>query len=349
MASAQDKLFEELMAQGAKAKPVFAPEKPNTSITQLGERVKVLGAGREKCVDIGGIVVPTLDRVEFELDQLQTTMRKHVRDIEKAKPREVIVKIEEHDKRTITIKGAIHYQVPQLVKLNSVRDHWGNHKNILLKGEAGGGKSTAIKQIADAQGLSFGYIGQVDMPHDVIGAVNSVSGVYRSTPFVDAFVNGGYVALEEFDAWGPRPSLVINPALANGWLETPDGKKHTRHPDCHIIACANTWGTGATATYVGRNRMDAATMDRFVKMDWMYDEALERKVANNGEVVNLVQSARFQAHKHGLKVMISPRSSIDMADMVRAGFSMQEAADMTFLATCDEQQRKVLLVDADFV
>lgn len=249
---------------------------------------------------------------------------------------------------TKTIEGLTHKQLPMLLKAASVRDQWGNRKNILLKGPMGGGKSTACKQVADALDLSFGYIGQTNMPHIVVGSQHPIDKTYRHTAFTEAFINGGVIVLEEMDAWNPNASLVLNPPLANGWLTLEDGSKHQRHPDCVVIACANTWGTGATAEYVGRNKLDDAFLDRFAfKMMWQYDDTLERAAARNDEVVDAVQRARFNAEHYGVKVAISPRASIDIADMVRHGFGIREAMQMSFLASLDHVTANKVLEDVD--
>lgn len=247
-----------------------------------------------------------------------------------------------------TLDGLTHKHFETLLRACSVRDWKGNRKNVLVKGPMGGGKSTACKQVAEMLDLSFGYIGQTNMPHIVVGSAHPISNEYRHTAFTNAFINGGIIVLEEMDAWNPNASLVLNAPLANGWLTLENGERYERHTDCIIIACANTWGTGATAEYVGRNKMDAAFLDRFaIKMMWDYDDKLERMAANNDEVVDAIQRARFNAEHYGLKVAISPRSSIDIADMVRQGFDLKTAMNLNFLAGCDAPTKAKLLEDID--
>lgn len=246
------------------------------------------------------------------------------------------------------LNGLVHKQFETLVKAAAVRDQWGNRKNILLKGPMGGGKSTACKQAAELLGLPFGYIGQTNMPHIVVGSKHPLKDLYNHTAFTRIFMGGGVIVFEEMDAWHPNASLVLNPPLANGWLTLEDGSQHQRHPDCIIVACANTWGTGATAEYVGRNKLDDAFLDRFAfKMMWEYDDKLERMAAANDEVVDVVQQARRNAQHYGIKVAISPRSSIDIADMVRSGFTIREAMKMNFLASVNREIELKLLEDVD--
>ena len=107
-----------------------------------------------------------------------------------------------------------------------------------------------------------------------------------------------------------------------------------------FIACANTYGLGGTADYVGRSRIDAAFLSRFVKLAWDYDAALEIALSGNEMWSQRVISARARARVNGLKIMITPRDSQAGAALIEAGFSYDEAADMTYLAGLSIEQRK---------
>ncbi len=279
---------------------------------------------------------------------LREKMQEIARDIPEFKLRQEIV-LTQLGETIGKVEGLIHSQFNMLAKAASVKDQWGNRKNIILKGPMGGGKSTAGKKLAEGLGLDFDYLGQTELPHDVTGYVHPVTNEYHDTAFVRTFRDGGVFMAEEMDAWSPRATLVLNVPLANGYMTLPNGDKIVRHPDCIIIACANTWGQGATAEYVGRNRLDAAFLDRFaIKIDWQYDMDLERAAAGDDEVVDAIQTARYNAEASGIKVAISPRSSIDCADMVRAGFTLYEAMRVNFLAGLDADTINTILEGADY-
>jgi cobaltochelatase CobS len=78
------------------------------------------------------------------------------------------------------------------------------------------------------------------------------------------YENGGVFLLDEIDAADANAMVAINAALANRVMANPNGKVHVRHDKCFILAAANTWGRGGDHQYVGRNQLDAATLDRFV-------------------------------------------------------------------------------------
>ena len=61
------------------------------------------------------------------------------------------------------------------------------------------------------------------------------------------------------------------------------GEVIERHKKCLILAAANTFGRGGDHMYVGRNALDAATLDRFVlcTLHVGYDSELESEIARS--------------------------------------------------------------------
>lgn len=106
-------------------------------------------------------------------------------------------------------------------------------------------------------------------------------------------------------------------------MDFPD-KKVERHKDFYCIAAANTYGLGADRAYIGRNQLDAASLDRFVFFDWNIDENLERKLADDDIWVNYVQKVRSAVQDLGIRLVISPRASIYGATLLQAGIDRRE-------------------------
>lgn len=223
-----------------------------------------------------------------------------------------------------------HRNFDMLVKIVTARDPSGHRLNAWMTGPAGSGKTFAAKMLAEALGLEFRFHGAMTMPHELLGFVDG-HGHYHVTPFVETFRNGGVILLDETDAGTNEALLTINAATANGSFSSPTGEIIARHPDCVILAAANTWGLGGTSDYVGRARIDAAILDRFCMVDWDYDESLERKLSGNPDWCARVQKARAQARQAGLKVVISPRASINGAALIANGMTEAEAASVTYL------------------
>lgn len=249
-----------------------------------------------------------------------------------------VIEVRTHD-GSVKIEGRQHAELPTLLRAATSRLADGYAPNVWLAGPAGSGKTTAAKTVAKALQRSWWYNGAVSMPHEVVGFIDA-GGTYRDTAFRRAYQDGGVYLFDEVDASDDRALLALNAALANGMASFPDAMV-PRHQDSLFMAAANTWGLGATAEYVGRARMDGAFLDRFhVKIQWSYDEELERDTCGNAEWAVRVQAARRRAAERGLKVLISPRASYGGAALIAAGMTADDAARLTYLATLTPEQRR---------
>lgn len=237
-----------------------------------------------------------------------------------------IVKLQIQDAPVIEL-GVQHKQFKKLLGACMTRSIAGP-VNVWLTGPAGSGKTKGAENVAKALGVDFYFNGAIDTPYKLMG-FKDAKGEYQRTAFRDAYENGGVYLFDEVDASLPPALLAFNAALANGYADFPDGRIN-RHPDCYIIAAANTWGTGPNSDYVGRNKLDAAFLDRFVQIAWGYDNDLEKMLAAHDEWTNFVQAVRENAMKKGVKVVISPRASISGGALLKMGmFSVDEVIDMT--------------------
>ena len=108
-----------------------------------------------------------------------------------------------------------------------------------------------------------------------------INGVFHRSEVVRVFAEGGLILFDEIDNADASMLVKLNTAIANGTFATPEGLIR-RHKDTVIVCTANTYGTGPDAMYVGRSRLDAATLDRFVcsTIEVDYDVKLEAKIAN---------------------------------------------------------------------
>jgi cobaltochelatase CobS len=223
--------------------------------------------------------------------------------------------------------GIQHKLFPTLLQVCQARTPNGKRLNLWLTGPAGGGKTKACENAAEALGLPFFHCGAMDNEYKLMGFTDA-QGHVVNTEFKRWYMTGGVLCLDEVDSWLPAATLALNGALANGHCTFPDGMIK-RHPDAIAIACANTWGLGGTNDYVGRMKQDAAFLDRFVKLDWKYDEALELVIAGNAQWVKRVQALRAKAKAKGLKVMISPRASEYGAGLLAQGLDQSLVEELT--------------------
>lgn len=179
---------------------------------------------------------------------------------------------------------------------------------VTMVGPAGAGKTNMAEQVAEVLGVPFYFTGAVQSEYKLMGFLNAQGQVVR-TAFREAYEKGGLFLFDEIDASSPAAVLAFNAALANGQCDFPDGMVK-RHKDFYVMAASNTWWTGATREYVGRNQLDAASLDRFIFITIDYDEELEKNIASDTSWTAYVQAARKAVRESGVKLIVSPRASI---------------------------------------
>lgn len=253
----------------------------------------------------------------------------------------VRIEVAKQDGSTRTASGHAHPKLATLLRIVSSRQTNGFAPNVFLVGPTSSGKTHASNQTADTLDRPFYAHGGMEMVHELMGFIDG-TGRYHRTGFRDAFENGGVVLLDELDSWSQSCTLALNAALANGYAAFPDGMIK-RHPDSIVIGAGNTHGTGATAEFVGRNRLDQAFLSRFpVKIVWDNDPALEINTTGNPDFARMVQAARERARAKGLKHLIDSRHMSAGAALIAQGFTMQEAAELTFLAGLNDEQKRMI-------
>lgn len=238
------------------------------------------------------------------------------------------VEIKQIDKPIINI-GLSHYLTETVLKLVSVR------QNTMLVGPAGSGKTTTCEKIADALCLKF-YpvsVGPQTSKSDLLGFIDA-HGNYQASRVREAFETGGVLLLDEIDAAHAGVLTIINALLENGYCSFPD-KIIKKHEDFVCICACNTFGRGGDRQYVGRNQLDAATLDRFAVIDFDYDYNLEKSIAGNDAWVDKVQTYRRNAESIKARVIISPRASIKGAILLKAGLSETDVENMLIFKGID--------------
>lgn len=209
-------------------------------------------------------------------------------------------------------QDARHYLTTEITALIELR------ANIWLTGPAGSGKSKCAELCALSLNLPYSAppIGRETPLSQLFGYFNA-SGNYVRTPIRDRAEHGGVLHLEEIDFASPAVGTALNALLANDFIGFPD-QVVKRHPDFIVIASANTYGQGATASYIGSQGLNAATLDRFVFVQFDYDIRLESMIATNKAWAAHVQAIRKRAEALNLKTVFSPRASIVGSKMINS-------------------------------
>jgi MoxR-like ATPase len=186
-----------------------------------------------------------------------------------------------------------------------------------LVGPAGSGKTTLAQQVCKVMKRRFYMEARVTSDFKLIGFTDAAGHVVR-TQFREAYEHGGGFLFDEVDASDPDAMTAFNAALANGVCAFPDGLV-AAHKDFFAIAAGNTFGRGADRQYVGRNQLDAATLDRFQTYEVDYDEQLELTLAGNADWTRYVQKVRAAVEAEKVRHVVSPRASIAGAKLLAAG------------------------------
>lgn len=243
-------------------------------------------------------------------------------------------------KQVVQVAGRQHAEFGNVLKSVAAGVH------VYLVGAAGTGKSTIAENVAKALGVTFASKSVTAQTSEasLVGFVDAHGKTVR-TPFRDVFEHGGVFLLDEVDNGNPNVLNVLNSALANGVMAFPDGMVK-RHENFVGMASANTYGNGATAEYVGRNPIDAAFLDRFAMVAIDLDEALEQSMLDSVGLdaavakrwLAAVRQSRENVAKYGLRVIVSPRATIDGAKLIKAGVDVETAYKMRVLKGAKTEQ-----------
>lgn len=283
-----------------------------------------------------GIKASTKKFIGDKLDEAAAAMASQVAKMLEKAQRTIRVNVPARPETTI--EGDQHKDFPALLSLLAAG------LNVMLVGPAGSGKTHACKSAAAALGLKFYCmsVGAQTTMSAIMGYMDA-NGQYVGTVFRDAFELGGVFLLDELDAGNPNVLTALNAALANGHCAFPDGMVK-QHPEFRCVAAANTYGNGQDRQYVGRNQLDATSLDRFACLPWNYDESLEFKIAGFEPWVRLVQAYRLAADGLRCRHIISPRASIQGAKLcIQGDLSVAKIVDMVVFKSLDTATRNQIM------
>lgn len=147
-------------------------------------------------------------------------------------------------------------------------------KNVIATGDPGCGKTEFFKQFGARIGLPVNKIpfdGNLTRA-EIIGSFRQVATPTGSeTPFVLGLIprliqQPGIIVLDEIDQADPDIMYMLHPVLEGDGLTIQEegGTLIPRHPNCYIVATANTKGRGSDNGLThARYEMSEATRDRF--------------------------------------------------------------------------------------
>lgn len=214
--------------------------------------------------------------------------------------------------QTIKVNGMHHPVLDEMLERYAL-----GQRAFLLVGPAGTGKTTIAIQFARAIGAArHSVIAMSEQAREetLRGYRNAMTNVYVPSAVVEDLCESltapAVTTLEEIDGSNPNTLLLIN-TLENGFLSTPDADV----PECHrgadhvLIATANTYGHAGSNVYVGRNQLDAATLNRYACLFVDYDTRLEKAIVGDDEVCTLARAIRSKAESQGIRKVFSTRDA----------------------------------------
>lgn len=229
---------------------------------------------------------------------------------------------------------------------------------VWLYGEAGSGKTTAGERVANSLNLPFRSIplGPSTSKADLMG-YRDATGQYHSTGYREVYEGGGVFTFDEIDNAHPSILTILNSSIANGHGEFPDVRV-ARHQTARFVATANTVGRGATAEYVGRAPIDAATVDRFAFIPMDIDPDLEEalvlgreldrepldisagEVPSDKEWLAIVRAHRDAVVELGIRAIISQRAALYGIRLTRQGVGKDWLGEMLLYKGMKEHDKE---------
>lgn len=210
-------------------------------------------------------------------------------------------------------------------------------ENTLLIGPAGCGKTTGAEQLADALGLTFGTVCFTAGASETWLFGRPSPQGHVTAAFAELYEHGGVFLGDELDAADPNLLMAINTALANGKMNNPmTGKTVKRHKDFVFVGGANTVGKGADFVYTGRNRLDGASLDRFVSIAVDYDSDYEQSICPDPVLYEALTETRKRLREDSLEEILSTRTFDRCQKLQDAKVPMTQIIEAIALSWTDE-------------
>lgn len=271
-------------------------------------------------------------------ESLEAELRSKLDDFIKAEygalPKTIQIRDGEVQKKSVT--GIFHEKFDMMLKVIS------RNVPLMLVGPAGSGKNHTLEQVAEALELDFYFTNAITQEYTLKGFIDA-NGNFHETEFYKAFTQGGIFFLDEIDASIPEALIVLNAAIANRYFDFPNGRVNA-HEDFRVVAAANTVGMGASAEYVGRNQLDAATLDRFVQIKFDYDANVETQLSYSPEMYKFITDLRKSIAKNDVRYIVSMRATINAAKLADL-LSDEELIDNVILKGMEIDDRRILIND----
>jgi len=267
---------------------------PNTAneVAQLKQLVRILTDGLNT----------TRSELADVLAQLATT-NDELTAIKNRQPvvTEVHVKTANGTHKVTTGGGKVHKKFARV--LNFVE----SRVPVYLWGDAGTGKSTLARQIAEALGFDYYEMGFAATKYDYTG-FKGATGEQVPTPLYTAYKYGGVCCLNEVDASDSQALLSINGCRDNQPVEF-GGEVVYPHENFRLICTGNSCGTGATAEYNARQAMDGSFLNGFFRehLEADPDVQLTKNAHGDKSIQDFINDVAQSVKTCGFSIVVGAR------------------------------------------
>ena len=254
------------------------------------------------------------------------------------------IEIKHIDQSTVKVEGTVNKAFHEALPLINAG------LNVMFVGPAGYGKTTLARQIAKALKLRYAEmsVSGATTESDLFGrsTPNVSDGSMRFMPsdFLSMYEEGGMFCLDEIDSGNENTFVKINSA-SGGKCAFVEARKHNglssfvkKHENFRLVACANTFGTGGSMIYSGRNQMDAATLDRFITIWVDYCRDLEASLMGDSWC-DRVWSIRERVEKNQMRRVVSTRMFFVNAGLMKAAGLSDDKVMRTLLSSWTQDDR----------
>lgn len=227
--------------------------------------------------------------------------------------------------------------------LDSIKD---NYVNAIICGMPGTGKTTTAEALSATLGLPIYTVANSKYTEeDTFEGMNKVSSgsfIFKSTPFLEGYKNGGIIVLEEFNLADPGVMQgAIGQAIEFPFILMEDGCTEVhRHPLCVIIGTMNTGTQGArepneafTSRLPLTFLMDEVTEDELqaILEKKGFEPAKCKKVVNAYQVI--INYLKEIAHSEEMVMCITTRHCIGALKLMSIGLDTKEAIRDTMIGS----------------
>lgn len=275
-----------------------APRHTYTNETKTEKETMTTPATNDQAAQLAALFAQIMSKPQFDEAEIVKLIKEHSNAPQ-------VQRYELPSTEAVEIQGA-HEKLPEIVEWLALG------VPVYLVGAAGSGKSTIAAQAAKALGRDYYEYGALMTKYDVDNRT-TLQGDTIESKFYHWYKNGGVLLLDEMDSSQAAALVQWNNAIRGGagTLATfSNGETVAKHPEAIAIAAANTVGDGASGQYVGRSRLDKATLDGFAYVTMDYDpnvlETLSRGVSLWSDLCAAFRKAAAETKSQHI---ISPRAN----------------------------------------